>query len=56
MVCFSAAVVLCILQRIYLVRENKKRDRSCEALDIPPETLNLMDKTDREIPQFRYVY
>ncbi|KAM5350021.1 hypothetical protein ACJ41O_006526 [Fusarium nematophilum] len=56
MICFSVAVVLCVMQRIYLIRENRKRDLADEALDVAPGTLNLMDKTDREIPQFRYVY
>ncbi|KAJ3544171.1 hypothetical protein NM208_g3199 [Fusarium decemcellulare] len=56
MICFAIAIVLCIMQRIYLVRVNKKRDLAGDELDVPSEALNLMDKTDKEIPQFRYVY
>lgn len=59
MVCCGAALVLCFVLRIYLIWENKKRDRETglevfsadEAGDI-----NFADMTDKEMRSFRYVY
>ncbi|CAM1508829.1 Fc.00g025680.m01.CDS01 [Cosmosporella sp. VM-42] len=60
MICYGIGVVACFVLRIYLVWENRRRDRIGNVLDAnPPDghlSLNLMDKTDKEIPQFRYVY
>jgi hypothetical protein len=56
MICFAIGVVLCVLLRISLILENKRRDRAGEVLDVSDAALNLMDKTDKEIPQFRYMY
>lgn len=50
---------MCFVLRYYLVWENKRRDSIGEELDTGVEndvSLNLLDKTDKEIPQFRYVY
>ncbi|KAH8884206.1 putative MFS allantoate transporter [Thozetella sp. PMI_491] len=65
LVCFSASIVIILSLRVYLIWENKKRDALgpvTEGVDVdaaPVEVLdenNISDKTDREMPQFRYVY
>ncbi|RSL77576.1 hypothetical protein CEP51_008963 [Fusarium floridanum] len=56
MVCFCIGLLSCIALRVYLIMENRRRDSIIDA----PETdevdcsmmANLMDKTDKEIPQF----
>lgn len=61
-VCFACSAVLIILLRSYCIWENKKRDNIPEESfeedgdPVALASLNLMDKTDREIHQFRYVY
>lgn len=53
-----------MLLRLYCIWENRKRDTAAAAVGdlaetgapVPSPPLNLMDKTDRELPQFRYVY
>jgi hypothetical protein len=65
-ICLAASLVIIIGFRFYLVWENKKRDREQGAVDtdvvvidgvaVPLGMLNMLDKTDREIKQFRYVY
>ncbi|KAF5596699.1 DAL5-Allantoate ureidosuccinate permease [Fusarium pseudocircinatum] len=56
MICLAISAVLCIVLRFYLIWENKKRDDAGDAIEVPLEGINLSDKTDREIPQFRYIY
>ncbi|RBQ75464.1 hypothetical protein FVER14953_12991 [Fusarium verticillioides] len=56
MICLAVSAVLCIALRFYLIWENKKRDDAGDAIEVPVEGINLSDKTDREIPQFRYIY
>lgn len=63
MICPAFAIVLSLSFRLYLVLVNKRRDRRAGSPDAigytEPETgiqLNLTDKTDMEMPQFRYVY
>ncbi|GJN69376.1 hypothetical protein PLIIFM63780_000433 [Purpureocillium lilacinum] len=61
-VCFGVGLISCVLLRVYLARENRRRDTLSIGGDAEAETVdaglmaNLMDKTDKEIPQFRYVY
>jgi hypothetical protein len=58
-ICFAFGIVVCIVYRLYLIYTNKQRDQArngAEAVDAAELMLNLMDKTDRQIPQFRYVY
>ncbi|KAI1343868.1 major facilitator superfamily domain-containing protein [Xylariaceae sp. FL0016] len=68
-ICYSIGFVACFAIRCYLVGENKRRDLKGEVLDIGNEngilevdgegvdvSLNLIDKTDKEIPQFRFLY
>jgi hypothetical protein len=65
LVCFSSSTILIFVFRFYLIWENKKRDAAVnERLDvieiggepISTSALNLLDKTDRDLHQFRYVY
>ncbi|GKT86067.1 major facilitator superfamily transporter [Colletotrichum tofieldiae] len=59
LICYGVGVLTCFILRYYLIWENKRRDNLGDVLNagigdhVP---LNLMDKTDKEIPQFRYVY
>jgi hypothetical protein len=58
-ICFAIGIVGCILHRLYLIRENKHRDQASNVVEVTGTAelmLNLMDKTDRQIPQFRYMY
>ncbi len=58
-VCHGFSLVVCFLYRFYLVRENKRRDAAGTVAEVAEKAepmLNLMDKTDKEIPEFRYVY
>ncbi|KAH7137454.1 major facilitator superfamily domain-containing protein [Dactylonectria estremocensis] len=60
MICYGIALMTCFGLRVYLIWENRRRDRMSsgdngseiqESLDSA-----FMDKTDKEIMQFRYVY
>lgn len=62
-ICEAFALVMSLVLRVYLARENKKRERVLEAVETSSVDeaerdymINLADKTDKEIPQFRYVY
>jgi len=61
--CFAAGVLFVALLRFYLIWENKKRDRAgahttleLDGHGVPETALNLLDKTDGEMKEFRYVY
>ncbi|OJJ56721.1 hypothetical protein ASPSYDRAFT_91969 [Aspergillus sydowii CBS 593.65] len=63
MICPSIGIVLALSFRVYLVWVNRCRDKAAggsgpaDTTDLPTGiALNLMDKTDMEMPQFRYVY
>lgn len=64
LVCFSAGVCFCMGLRFYLIWENKRRDCMGEPAVVVlggvevegTAALNLLDKTDKELLQFRYVY
>lgn len=46
-----------LVLRVYLITENRRRDRKFGTVSEAPETeLDTHDKTDKEIEQFRYVY
>ena len=59
LICFVISLVLSLCLRYYLIWENNRRDRlghmdsgdSFEPLDA-----TILDKTDKELLQFRYVY
>ncbi|KAJ4211554.1 hypothetical protein NW759_012465 [Fusarium solani] len=57
-ICLSAAAVLSGVLRYYLIWENKKRDQLYGVPENNPEEVdlaqNLEDKTDAELPEFRY--
>jgi Na+(H+)/acetate symporter ActP len=59
-ICFGAALILSIVLRIYLIWENKRRDKKTGTIvDIADDqvgAMNLSDATDKEMPNFRYVY
>lgn len=63
MICLALGFTMCWVIRFYLMWENSRRDRlvSAEAVAAFDEArhgmmVNLTDMTDKEIPQFRYVY
>lgn len=59
MVCFGVGFASCFALRLYLIWENRRRDQVGGAVESEADTgvmLNMMDKTDKEILQFRYVY
>ncbi|KUJ21321.1 MFS general substrate transporter [Mollisia scopiformis] len=62
-VCFSVGIALIILLRFYPIWENRRRDGLGEVVvehlngvELLATALNLLDKTDRELGRFRYVY
>ncbi len=58
LVCFGAGAALCLVLRVYLIWENKRRDKAgtpVEELENRDE-INYADMTDMEIRQFRYIY
>ncbi|KAI8934351.1 hypothetical protein NX059_009087 [Plenodomus lindquistii] len=59
-VCFATAFVLCFVLRMYLILENRLRDKVEATAESSPSTqshdLNMADKTDKEMSAFRYVY
>ncbi|KAG5999785.1 hypothetical protein E4U21_006334, partial [Claviceps maximensis] len=63
MICLAIAFALCWVIRFYLMWENRRRDRHVSADDVAAferatqgVMVNLTDMTDKQIPQFRYVY
>lgn len=61
MTCLSAAFVLALVMWFYLIWEKKYRDKAARQAGASTEhqsdaEVNQMDKTDKELPQFRYVY
>lgn len=59
LVCFGVQIIVVGCLRLYLIRENKKRDRlhgSVMSADDDVSALHLEDLTDTEMVAFRYVY
>ncbi|RDA89253.1 hypothetical protein CP532_0549 [Ophiocordyceps camponoti-leonardi (nom. inval.)] len=58
MTCLGISIVLCFALRFHLWRENRRRDRvyRLDGCEVGNDVLNLSDKTDKEMPMFRYVY
>ena len=62
LVCFAFMFVLSLALRYYLVWENRRRDRAGHVdsggISFEGDTLDaaVLDKTDKELLQFRYVY
>lgn len=63
MVCQAVCFVLCLCLRFYLAWVNRCRDRHHEASEVAGNgdsqmeaLMAMMDKTDKEIEGFRYVY
>lgn len=63
MVCLALGFALAFVLRFYLIWENRRRDKEVDSDDagaVPDAErdymVNLLDKTDQEIRQFRYVY
>lgn len=62
-VCQTACFFLCLGMRFYLAWVNRNRDRHDEGADVADAgdaqtqvMMAMMDKTDKEIEGFRYVY
>lgn len=58
LICFGVAFVIPIALRFYLIWENRRRDRLGLVDDNSFENLDatFLDKTDKELLHFRYVY
>lgn len=59
MVCFGVGIVLCFVLRASMIIQNRKRDRSGDGtveLEVDADIGAALDRTDKQIPQFRYVY
>jgi len=59
MICCGAAFLLCFVLRIFLMRENNKRDRETGLEGTSADEtgdMNFADMTDKEMRNFRYVY
>lgn len=60
MICYGVALVTCFSLRFYLIWENRRRDRvSNEEINSDSQgslDFGSLDKTDKEMSQFRYVY
>lgn len=57
MICYAFGLVMSLVLRVYLITENRRRDRKFGTVSEAPEAeLDTHDKTDKEIEQFRYVY
>lgn len=61
MICLGLGIVLTLVFRFYLSWINRTRDRTAAVeadvvVDSAGIMVNLMDKTDKELEQFRYVY
>jgi hypothetical protein len=59
MVCFAIATVACLALRFYPIFENRRQDQAgFDDSTLPSDALDIkmMDKTDKEIKKFRYVY
>lgn len=56
MICYAIGLVASIVLRFYLVWENKRRDTAAETVPLgTPEETNV-DKTDKQLRTFRYIY
>ncbi|GKZ33984.1 hypothetical protein AbraIFM66950_004115 [Aspergillus brasiliensis] len=59
MICYAVGMILCGVARLYFVWENRRRDRvnplALGNEEIDGGVAGMLDKTDREIPQFREV-
>ncbi len=60
LLCFGIGLLASIALRFYLWKENRDRDRAGHGTEVEAvdgnTLLNFMDRTDKEIPEFRYVY
>ncbi|KAL4808288.1 major facilitator superfamily domain-containing protein [Aspergillus unguis] len=61
LICFGVSLVIALALRFYLTWENRRRDRLGHGYtdtDLPSEDLDaaVLDKTDKELLHFRYVY
>ncbi|KAF4587152.1 major facilitator superfamily transporter [Ophiocordyceps camponoti-floridani] len=58
MMCFGISTVMCFVLRFSLWRQNRARDQLqvIQGRDVDNAVLNLLDKTDKELHTFRYVY
>ena len=61
--CLIIGFAMCWVIRYYLLWENRRRDRVVSAEEVAAfyeathgVMVNLTDRTDKEIPEFRYVY
>lgn len=59
MVCFAVGIMACVVLRVRMIMKNRSRDRSgagLEETEIDAAAHAAEDRTDKQMPQFRYVY
>lgn len=58
MICFAVGIVACVVLRVRMIMKNRGRDRSGagQETEIDAAVHAAEDRTDKEMPQFRYVY
>lgn len=62
MICYGVGIAFAFALRFYLARENHRRDQVSgvqdteESAELDGNVAAMLDKTDKEISQFRYVY
>jgi hypothetical protein len=59
MICFGVGMLSCLGLRLHLILKNRRRDRAGAGAGEPAITAGdtaALDKTDKELLQFRYVY
>lgn len=57
MICYCIGLVASLILRASLVLENKRRDKNIASMELQCEQyVNPNDKTDKELPHFKYVY
>ncbi|KAF2008826.1 major facilitator superfamily transporter [Aaosphaeria arxii CBS 175.79] len=57
LICFGIGIVACFILRFYLVWENKRRDgQASDGMAEEDMDAGMLDRTDKEIKSFRYVY
>lgn len=58
-ICFAVGIMACVVLRVRMIMKNRSRDRSgtgLEETETDAAVHAAEDRTDKEMPRFRYVY